>query len=55
MKNEIERAPRLQSERTVADAIDAYLDRSSARLSERTIEAHEYSARRWINPRIGIG
>lgn len=42
-----------QSRRTVADAIDAYLDRSSARLSARTVEQHEYSARRWINPHLG--
>lgn len=42
-----------QSTRTVADAITAYLDRSSARLSARTIEQHEYSARRWINPHLG--
>lgn len=53
MRGEVDRAPRLPSDRTVADAITAYLDRSSARLSARTIEQHEYSARRWINPHLG--
>lgn len=41
------------SQRTVADAIDAYLDRGSARLSPETLRQHDYNARRWINPRLG--
>lgn len=53
LRSEVERAPRLASDRTVADAIAAYLDRSSARLAAESTRQHEYNARRWINPHLG--